>query len=169
MSVLTKTQLSTSSKSLTRLDTNSPDIVYMYLHAYEAISRKGKARLVKDQTHRRNYLYLRRVLQVHWHPALTRLRSALLQTGVHRQDEEVRAALRSLLKRWEDIGWDFNLSFISRDDDMGLTDYVTDKEKFVGCFSAECPCFGQKPLHGVRKICKGCWSAFYCGPRCQTK
>ncbi|GJE90283.1 zinc finger MYND domain-containing protein [Phanerochaete sordida] len=38
---------------------------------------------------------------------------------------------------------------------------------FERCAWRECGCHVHRPLHLV-KVCKGCWLASYCGPRCQA-
>ncbi|KAI0825607.1 hypothetical protein BC629DRAFT_10160 [Irpex lacteus] len=151
-------------------DTMCLEVINLLLQGYFDVATLGKARPIRDPTHLRKYCYLRRVLQVHWLPVLDKLRTTLREG---RRTSSLSSAhiqtLKDIIETWEELGLDFNLSERSREDDRGLTNYVTEKEKQLGCFNAECPCYGEKPLHGIRRICTGCWAVFYCGERCQKR
>lgn len=146
----------------------------MCISAYARISRLGSAytRPARDPLVSRKYHYLRRVLQAHWLPILERLRTATSVQGELWQKHGSGGPIPSLnviKKKWERLGRDFDLSSRTREDDTCLIDYVTPEERRLGCFSTECPNYGEKPLHRTRRTCTGCWAAFYCGKRCQKK
>ncbi|KAI0826064.1 hypothetical protein BC629DRAFT_45019 [Irpex lacteus] len=135
-----------------------------------AIARLGKDHYHTNRPRWRRYCYLRRVLQVYWLPTLQKILAALRPSSSQDVPNATeKARLQELLKLWKDLGRAFNLSEKSRDDDTGLTSYVTPEELNLGCFFDECLCYGEKPLHGIRRVCQGCWSVYYCGKRCQKK
>ncbi|KAI0825585.1 hypothetical protein BC629DRAFT_8578 [Irpex lacteus] len=154
-----------------REEADGPRSVINYLmRRCISISEAGRESYHTDRTSWRKYCYIRRVLQVYWLPTLQKILATLGPSDAP-EDLSVaeRGSLRGLLKRWKELGRAYNLSERSRDDDTGLTDYVTAAELSLGCHFTECLCYGQKPLHGTRRVCKGCWSVYYCGERCQKK
>ncbi len=147
-------------------------IVHAMLESYIMISKLGREHYHTDRGNWRRYCYVRRILQVYWLPTLRKILNTL-RSGVPSARTDLsaaeRASLQELLKLWKDIGLAFNLSEKSREDDTGLTSYVTAEELRQGCYFAECLCYGEKPMHGIRRVCKGCWAVYYCGERCQKK
>lgn len=145
-------------------------ILECFVLTYINIS-KGRASYQTDRARWRNYCRLRRTLQVYWLPALQDIRTALhlSRSQANTSATVSRAELQDMLKLWEELGRGLNLSNKSRENDTNLTSYVTADELALGCFYPGCLCYGEKPLHGIRRICKGCWSAYYCGPKCQKK
>lgn len=114
-----------------------------------------------------DFHHTRRLLQVHWLPILFELRGK-----PRRPNAAGNVALPQFgdfIKRWEKLGEVYSLSTRSREFDRDLTSYVLLQQKLQGCFWEECPCYGRKPQHDVRRVCKGCWRAYYCGPRCQAR
>lgn len=149
------------------------EVINYFLRNYSIVARLGRDHYHTNRDRWRRYCYLRRVLQVYWLPTLRDMRTALRpsQSG-HSQaglSAAARTSLQDILRRWKDLGRAFNLSEKSREEDTGLTNYVTTEELSQGCFFPECLCYGEKPLHGIRRVCKGCWSVYYCGKRCQKK
>ncbi len=127
---------------------------------------------------------MRRVLQVHWLPVMQDLRSAARQQPRHSMPrprhgqstddtEELHSAFREgcqqIYSLWEELGTAYKINGMSRRDIKLLPGYVHAEDKAKGCFDTGCPCYGEKPLHKLRRVCKGCWSAYYCGPRCQKR
>ncbi len=122
----------------------------------------------------RKVAYIRRVLQVHWLPALEELRAVLRQSSQEASPDSTRAVidLHTMISTWERLGGAYCLSGISRTHDSvaDLTSYLSHEEKTQGCYLTECPCYGRKsPWHKTRLTCKGCWAVFYCGKVCQKR
>lgn len=148
----------------------STEVFQHFINAYLTVASLGRTRYHTDRALWRKYCYLRRILQVHWLPSLARMRAALhVSNSQSGQDPASQDSLQGIVKRWAELGRAFNLSDSSREKDSGLRSYVTEEELRLGCFYPECLCFGEKPLHGIRRVCTGCWSVYYCGERCQRK
>lgn len=122
----------------------------------------------------KDYPYFRRLLQVHWLPVLNSLRTALqeIDSNATTNPNVTRTNLRGIIRRWEELGRIYKFSNISREDDslQSLISYVSPQEKLKGCFSPECACYGHDLWwHKTRRVCKGCWVAFYCNQYCQRR
>lgn len=121
----------------------------------------------------RVYAHLRRILQAHWLPVLQEIRAAI-QSPERKDDEDPKVAgqLREVEKMWERLGPLYRLDKRSQELDSveSLIGYIPPAERLQGCFLRECPCYGRRaPWHKTRRVCKGCWVAFYCGERCQKR
>lgn len=146
-------------------------VIDRFLATYQMVALIGELSYRRDRGCWYSYCYLRRVLQVYWLPTLKELRAAIRAPPQQaRPSAAVRTELQGLHTEWIALGEAFNLSQNSREDDTGLTDYVTAKQLRSGCYFAECLCYGKKPAQKrPRCVCKGCWSVKYCGKRCQKK
>ncbi|KAI0821052.1 hypothetical protein BC629DRAFT_420319 [Irpex lacteus] len=146
-------------------------IIDRFLATYQMVALIGELSYRRDRGCWYSYCYLRRVLQVYWLPTLKELRAAIRPPPQQAPPSAaVRTELQGLHTEWIALGEAFNLSQNSREDDTGLTDYVTAKQLRSGCYFAECLCYGKKPAQKrPRCVCKGCWSVKYCGKRCQKK
>jgi hypothetical protein len=142
----------------------------MFVAIYTQIGEEGLFTL--DIKARKKWAYLRRVMQVYWLPSLNDMCDLLCKiqaTGVTEAEDGRITCLDELIYHWRKLGRLFRLSERSRADDKNLTAYVSLRNKQRGCYWTECPCYGQEPVHGTRRVCQGCWQAFYCGKRCQKK
>lgn len=132
-----------------------------------------QARIVVNPEAKRNYAYIRRILQPRWQPILTELRSAMrLSKRRRNEDPESVEELKNITELWQGLGSTYNLNSHSREYDSleSLISYVTPAERLQGCFLTECPCYGRKsPWHKTRLVCRGCWGAYYCGKQCQKR
>lgn len=117
--------------------------------------------------------YLQHLVRLYWIPTLDSLRAARRPTD--RRMRPSADALRSLnegIRIWNELGDAFKL-----DEGAERTRLVQDNfesnapysDRFLGCFTTDCPCHGRKSLHGYMHVCRGCWRAVYCGPQCQTR
>lgn len=104
-----------------------------------------------------------------WWPTLCRLR-----TLVDTEDGPERASelLCEVTDLWEQLGRvceldEYDPAF--QDPTPALlisTDSAMSWWELQGCNWRECLC-ASAPCHRL-KLCKGCWRAVYCGPRCQA-
>lgn len=121
----------------------------------------------------RVYAHLRRILQAHWLPVLQQIRAAIRSPDrAFDEDPEVTGQLRDVMEMWEGLGRLYRLDKRSqeRDSVQSLIGYLLPWERLQGCFLRECPCYGRRaPWHKSRRVCKGCWAAFYCSKQCQKR
>ncbi|KAI0732459.1 hypothetical protein BC629DRAFT_1573274 [Irpex lacteus] len=121
----------------------------------------------------RVYAHLRRILQAHWLPVLQDIRTAIRSPDrAYDEDPEVTGQLRDVMEMWEGLGRLYRLDKRSqeRDSVQSLIGYLLPWERLQGCFLRECPCYGRRaPWHKSRRVCKGCWAAFYCSKQCQKR
>ncbi|KAI0785289.1 hypothetical protein BC629DRAFT_505983 [Irpex lacteus] len=138
------------------------------------LTRYGnQARIAINPAFRRNCAHIRRILQPRWQPILEELRLAFQSSQRTRnEDPKYTAQLRDICKVWQELGACYNLNSHSRERDslQSLISYVTPAERLQGCFMTECPCYGRKsPWHKTRRVCRGCWAAYYCNKQCQKR
>ncbi|KAI0769240.1 hypothetical protein BC629DRAFT_798427 [Irpex lacteus] len=138
----------------------------MFVRAYTEFGSICKVRLPSKGNIHQRYHYVRRVLQVHWLPVLADLRMSLRREP---HSAKLRASLQDFMNQWKKLGRVYSLSEWNEEDKSVLEDYSTPEEKLLGCFFAECPCYGHAPVHGYRRVCTGCWAVYYCGKQCQKK
>lgn len=141
------------------------------LVAYEIWGKSAPTSAKPDV--RRKHAHFRRLLQPHWLPKLQTLRTTMHELQKKTPpDVEVIVNIQKMIKEWEKLGTVYRFSRRSTEDDSVayLTNYISTKDKLKGCHMRECPCYGQKsPWHSSRRVCKGCWVAFYCGEQCQKR
>lgn len=113
-----------------------------------------------------DYLHMRRLVRLYWSSTLDKLRDALAQIPPLGRDIRVRKAFKGMIQLWEELG---NSVAITRAESLAIDSGVDASEVLQGCFYEKCPCFGRKPLHKPRYVCKGCWTTIYCGKRCQKR
>ncbi len=147
------------------------DSIIMLLEVYHIYGKYARTSTIREVA--RNYAYLRRLLQVHWLPILNNLCSASrLPELKNFENRETLGKLLTITENWKQLGDVYGFSKRSRDDDRleTLISYVLPEERFRGCSLTECPCYGRKPAcHKTRRVCKGCWSVFYCSTHCQKR
>ena len=141
--------------------------VRMFLEMYEVLGEDGRNSRRADVVQK--FSHLRRILQVYWLQVRNELRSTPRPTNSDQDALAMRRTFGDFTERWERLGRLYSLSTKSREEDQNLTAYVLPMQKSRGCFWAECTCYGRRPQHEFRRVCKGCWGAFYCGPRCQAR
>lgn len=119
-----------------------------------------------------DYHYLCRLLRVWWFYTLESFQDASLILKI--QDPRNRRAQESLaegLRLWMKLGGAFGLDENSKPPttlaDDAFSNLLPAEAKFYGCAGINCLCYGRRTLHGNMRVCKGCWSAFYCSRSCQ--
>lgn len=122
------------------------------------------------------YIELRRIIRLYWMPVLEKLRVSqppprgTFPTFLH-GSAVPQDPVEDGIKRWLKLGRTFGLkehaiqSSPSYTDDLDTIIPVSEQRR--GCFTKQCPCYGRTPLHRLDYLCKGCYRAIYCGPRCQ--
>ena len=115
---------------------------------------------------------LRRIVRLYWLPTLDNLRTAHQSSARSGRDE--LNSLDSGIRIWFELGHAFWLvedTERSRQAEGVYQDNIPRPftETLLGCYAPDCPCYGRKALHGHMRVCKGCWRAKYCGPRCQRR
>lgn len=89
-----------------------------------------------------------------------------------RLDQDVLASLNKGIDTWTRLGRVYNLDETRERARLASGNFestVPIAERYLGCFTTNCPCHGRKQLHGNMRVCKGCWNAVYCRSRCQTR
>lgn len=119
-----------------------------------------------------SYSFVRHTLRLYWIPTLDDLRSALSrQRRLRGANPTVREVLEMFTQTWLDCGHAYELEEeTERRIDGAAEDLASATfERWKGCFYEKCVCYGRTPLHGSRRVCKGCWRTYYCGKKCQKK
>ena len=106
----------------------------------------------------------RRILRVYWRPILNELQS---QSAIPLHPQaDVRSRMHTKLElfreQWLRLGDTYELNGEEEET-------IWSEQEMLGCFNAECPCYGQKPLHKLGGKCRRCQVAQYCGRECQKR